>query len=157
VPPIPLLATLAVVPARFAPHAGWHAGHERPHACVGVTASRCVTAASWASTIRWRDCGWCLPHETIAALPPDGIALQISTTRERPLVARTTTGWPPRIAPRDVVAGFEGVPARYGVFQRFARFRGVEVYVWGWFGRAQPTRAQLSAANTELARLSTPR
>jgi hypothetical protein len=130
------LVGLSLLPALFAPRPGWHVGHGRVHACPGVSASQCVQATSWASTIRWRGCRECLPHETIAALPPDGIALQVTMVRERPLVARRTLRWPPLIRARDVTAGFEGVPRRYGVYQLF--------------GRARPTARQLAAANAEL-------
>jgi len=151
------IRSLIVVPALFLPHAGWHAGQEPAHGCPGVTANRCVLAASWAATIPWRGCGWCIPHGTIAALPPDGVALQVAISEERPPAARGVMTWPPRMLARDVVAGFEGVSWRYGVYQRFARVGSVEVYVWAWFGRARPTSAQLAAANAELARLSRPR
>jgi hypothetical protein len=145
-----LLAVLSLLPALFVPRPGWHVGHGAVHACQGVSASRCVQATSWAATIRWRGCGECLPHETIAALPPDGIALQVTVARERPLVARHALRWPPRIRAREVTAGFEGVPHRYGVYQLFARFNHVEAYVWAFFGRARPTARQLAAANAEL-------
>jgi hypothetical protein len=146
----PFLVLLSLLPAPFAPHQGWHVGHGRVHACPGVSKSQCVQATSWASTIRWHGCRECLPHETIAALPPGGIALQVTVARERPLVARRTLRWPPLIRARDVTAGFEGVPHRYGVYQLFARFGHVEAYVWAFFGRARPTTRQLAAANAEL-------
>jgi hypothetical protein len=153
----PGIAGLLVVPALFAPHAGWHTGHARPQACTGSPATRCVYAPSWAATIPWRGCGWCIPHQMVAALPPDGVVLQISISKERPMTARVALPWPPRIRARDVVAGFEGVSPRYGVSQQLARYGQVERYVWGWFGRARPTTAQLARANAELARLSRPR
>jgi hypothetical protein len=146
----PALAVLALLPALFAPGPGWHVGHGSAHACPGVSASRCVQATSWAATIRWRGCGECLPHGTIAALPLDGIALQVTVARERPLVARRTLRWPPLIRARDVTAGFEGVQRRYGVYQLFARVGHVEAYIWAFFGRARPTAKQLAAANAEL-------
>ena len=144
------LTVLSLLPALFAPRPGWHVGHGSVHACRGVSASRCVYASSWAATIRWRGCGECLPHQTIAALPPDAIALQVTVAVERPLVARRAPRWPPPIRARDVRPGFEGVPRRYGVYQRFARFGHVEAYVWAFFGRGRPTAGQLAAANAEL-------
>jgi hypothetical protein len=119
------------------------------HAQVSRLASRCVQTASWAATIPWRGCGACLPHQMIAALPRDGIMLQVTVAVERPLVARRAL-WPPTIRARDVGAGFEGVARRYGVYQLFARFGQVEAYVWAFFGRSRPTAAQLAAANREL-------
>jgi hypothetical protein len=145
-----LFATLALLPILFGPRPGWHTGHEAVRACPGVAASRCVQTTSWAATIRWRDCGGCLPHKTIAALPAGGVALQMTVAAERPLVARRALAWPPIIRGRDVKAGFEGVPRRYGVYQLFARYGGVEAYVWAVFGRARPTAAQLARANGEL-------
>jgi hypothetical protein len=143
------LAALSLLPALFAPLAGWHTGHGRVHACPGVSASRCVQAASWAATIPWQGCGECLPHQMIAALPRDGIILQVTVAVERPLVARRAL-CPPPIRARDVGAGFDGVSRRYGVYQLFARFGQVEGYVWAFFGRSRPTAAQLAAANGEL-------
>jgi hypothetical protein len=144
-------ASLALLPALFAAHGGWHTGHDRVHACPGVSASRCVSVESWAATVPWRDCGGCLPHRTIASLPPNGIALQVFVAVEHPLVAKRRIAWPPTIRARDVVAGGEGIASRYGVFQLFARAGAREVYVWAFFGRAHPTRAQLARANAELA------
>lgn len=144
------LAALALLPPLFAAHPGWHIGHARVHACPGVAVSSCVQATAWAATTRRRDCGECLPHRTIAALPPDGIALQVTVSVEHPLVARRAPAWPPTIRARDITAGFEGVPRRYGVYQLFARFGRLEAYVWAFFGRARPTAAQLAAGNAEL-------
>jgi hypothetical protein len=144
------LAALLLLPALFAPHAGWHTGHGRVHACPGVSARRCVQAASWAAAIPWRGCGGCLPHQMIDALPRDGIILQVEVAVERPLVARRALSWPPAVRARDVTGGFEGVSDRYGVYQLFARFGRVEAYVWAFFGRTHPTSAQLAAANAAL-------
>ena len=145
-----LAAVLALLPVGFAPHAGWHAGHGREHACVGVSASRCVQVSTWTATVPWRGCGECLPHETIASLPPDGIALQVTAAIEHPPVAARASSWPPTIRAGDVTAGLEGISARYGVYQRLARFGKTEAYVWAFFGRAHPTRAQLAEANAAL-------
>jgi hypothetical protein len=145
-----LLAVLGLMPALFAPHAGWQSGHGRVHACPGVAPTRCLQAGGWAATVPWRGCGECIPHETIEALPRDGIILQVNVAVEHPMVARRAGSWPPTIRARDVVAGFEGVSARYGVYQLSAHFGVVEAYVWAFFGRAQPTLTQLAAANAEL-------
>ena len=143
------LATLALLPALFAPHPGWHVGNQTARACPGVSASRCAQAASWAATIHWRGCGFCIPHQTLAALPPDGTILEIQVASERPPVAAAGI-WPPTIRSRDV-GGLEGVPRRNGVYQRFARYGRLEAYVFAFFGRAHPTASQLAAANAELA------
>jgi hypothetical protein len=142
-------AALALAPARFPPRAAWRTGHTGVHACPGVTPTRCVQATTWAATVRWRDCAECLPHATVAALPRDGIALQVGVAVEHP--SRLAGGqWPPRIRLRDVGAGFEGLPGRIGVYQHTARVRGVEVSVMVFFGRDRPSARQRAAAEAEL-------
>lgn len=145
-----LLALLLVVtPPHFGAAPGWHVGSRPAHACPGVSASRCVQASGWASTVRYRDCADCLPHHTLAHLPPDGIVVQLTQAEERPDRAPAGT-WPPRVRARRVVAGFEGVSNRYGLFQAFLRTGHLERYLFVWFGRAHPTRRQLARANAEL-------
>ena len=89
-------------------------------------------------------------HRTIASLPPQGIALQVTAAIEHPPVAPRASSWPPAIRAGDVTAGLEGISARSGVYQRLARFGEAEAYVWAFFGRAHPTRARLAEANAEL-------
>ena len=108
-----------LVAAVFAAAGGWHVGAGHVQACPGVPASRCVQAASWAATVRWRDCANCLPHKTIASLPPDGVGLQVSLSGERLGGKKPFLAWPPHIRMQDL-SGIEGVSNRYGVFQRFA-------------------------------------
>lgn len=147
---MPLIrAVLALLPAVFAPHAGWHVGHGPVHACPGVSPARCVQAGGWAATIPWRGCGECIPHDAIDALPPSGVVLQVDAAVEHPFVARRAPACPPTIHAHDI-GSLEGVPSRYGVYQLFARFGHVEANVWAFFGRAHPTQAQLAAANAEL-------
>ena len=146
-----LLALLLVVsPPHFRAAPGWHVGSRPAHTCPGVPASRCVQASGWASTVRYRDCGTCIPpHHTLAHLKPGGIVIQLSYGRERP--SRAPVGsWPPRIRARDVTKGFEGEPNRYGVFQTFVRTGTLERYLFVWFGRPHPTPHQLARANAEL-------
>ena len=107
--------------------------------------------ASRAATVPWRDCDECLPSRTIDSLPPDGVALQILLSREDPGVAKASLTWPPQIHRKDL-SGIEGVSNHYGVYQRFAHVgNGEYAYVWAFFGRANPTDAQLAKANAELA------
>lgn len=54
---------------------------------------------------------------TLAQLPLRGIVIQVSNTQGHFGYEK----WPPLIRARDVTAGFEGVPDRYGVFQRLVR------------------------------------
>ena len=146
-----LLALLLVVsPPYFHAAPGWHVGSKPAHSCPGVPRSRCVQAEGWASTVRYRDCGDCVPpHRTLAELPPDGIVIQELNGRERPAKIGTRP-WPPRIRARDVVGPFEGEPPRYGVFQYTARTGTTERSLFVWFGRRHPTRRQLARANAEL-------
>jgi len=137
--------------AVFAALAGWHVGAGQVHACPGVPASRCTTVAAFASTAPLRDCAECVPHRTISTLPPNGIVLQVLLSREQPAPAKPSLAWPPHITPASLT-GIEGVSNRYGVYQLFARVGdGEEAYVWAFFGRAHPTRAQIDEANAELA------
>jgi hypothetical protein len=109
-----------------------------------------VQAEGWAATVRYRDCGDCVPpHRTLAHLPQGGIVIQLLVGRERP--AKGPVGsWPPRIRARDVTGPFEGEPDRYGVFQKFVRTGTLERSLFVWFGRKHPTRRQLGRANAEL-------
>ena len=147
-----LLALLLVVaPPHFAGSSGWHVGSSPERACPGVSASRCVDAWGWASTVPYRDCRDCVPpHRALAHLPPGGILIQLSNSRERP--ARAPVGrWPVRIRRKNLIAGGgEGIPRQIGYAQWFLRSGGIERYLWVWFGRAHPTRRQLARANAEL-------
>lgn len=88
------------LPRGLRPHTGWHTGSTAAQACPGMSATRCVQAASWASTIRRRDCAACIPRRTLVALPPDGIILQVLVSAERPLTGRSFGEWPPTIQRR---------------------------------------------------------
>lgn len=146
-----------LVPASLPPQPGWHSGHTAVHACPGVTASRCVQATTWAATIRWRDCAECLPHRTVAALPPGGVALQVTVSLEHPRPGWIRPlAWPPRLTGRDVHAPFEGLPARIGVYQHEALVHGVEVGTIVFFGRPRPTARQAARAAAILRALKLP-
>ena len=146
-----------LVPASLPPQPGWHSGHTSVRACPGVAASRCVQATTWAATIRWRDCGECLPHRTVAALPPGGIALQVTVAVEHPVPGWVRLErWPPRVRSGEIVAPFEGLPARVGVYQHVALVHGIEVSAIVFFGRPHPTAKQAARARALLARLKLP-
>lgn len=147
-----LLAVLLVVsPPHFRAAPGWHVGSRPAHRCVGVSVDRCVQASGWASTVRYRDCGNCVPPQrTLSYLPLSGIVIQLSNARERPIY-KMPRGWPPRLRASQVTGPFEGEPARYGVIQLARRDRsGVEQSLFVWFGRPHPTPHQLARANAEL-------
>src|SRR5438309_472224 len=97
-----LLALLLVVsPPHFRAAPGWHVGSQSARACPGVSSTQCAWAAGWASTVRYRDCPNCVaPHRTLAALPPDGIIIQLTSAHERPARMRARP-WPPRIRLAD--------------------------------------------------------
>lgn len=144
-------ANTTLVPARFAPAAGWQVRIGRPHACVGVSLSRCSQVTTVASTTRVRDCLECLPHRTVAAMRAQDIAIKLTVAIERPLRTKRTFAWPPRIV-RRAVAGLEGLPARIGVYQGATLVGRREVSVFIAFGRPVPTDRQLRRVNAELRR-----
>jgi hypothetical protein len=151
------VAAAALAPARFAARPGWHTGAARAHACPGVTPARCRSASSWAATVQWRDCGECLPHRTLARIPADGVAIQVSLATERPFPAwLRRRPWPPRVDSSLVVAPFEGLPGRIGVYQWHGLVRSFEAQVMIFFGRSRPTPHQLSAAEAELRAATIP-
>jgi hypothetical protein len=93
------------------------------------------------------------PSRTLAALPPDGIVIQLTNYRDNLPARRPSTGpWPPRIRARDVGAGFEGEPETQGSFQYLVRTGTTSRYLFVWFGRAHPTARQVARANAELRR-----
>src|SRR6266852_3987469 len=92
-------------PVRFPSRPGWHIGVGKVHACPGVPRTRCAQVWSFAATDPWRDCIGCQPHRLLAILPPDGIAIQVSLSVERPPVAKRVLAWPPRVDATDLGAG----------------------------------------------------
>jgi hypothetical protein len=143
-------ATAALTPIQFTAKPGWFVGTGSVHACPGVSATKCTRVTSWASTVRWRDCVDCLPHNTVGALPAGGVAIQVSLIRENPLTAKERLTWPPQVRAADLVSPFEGLPSRIAVYKRFARSGSNEVYVLVLFGRSRPDARQLALANAEL-------
>ena len=153
------VALLTVAPPHFRSAPGWHVGSTRAQACVGVSRSRCVQAEARASTVRYRDCANCSPpHKTLATLPPSGIVVQLTNSRERPPYGPRGSWPPPRLRASQVHGGFEGEPPseHIGVIQLMVRSRdGVEHFLFVWFGRTHPTARQLARANAELRTVRT--
>jgi hypothetical protein len=141
---------LTLAPARFRDRPGWHTGANVVHACVGGSPERCRQATSWASTVPWRDCIECLPHRTVARLPADGIAMQVTVAIEHPLRLEGVVAWPPRIRAGGIAGSFEGLPRNVGVFQRSGRRGPYEISIMVFFGRSRPTERQRAAAEAEL-------
>jgi hypothetical protein len=134
-----LLAVLLVVaPPHFRAAPGWHVG--------------AGTSWGWASTVPNRDCRDCVPpHRTLDHLPPGGILIQLGNYRAEHPPQASPGDWPPRIRRKDLIAGGgEGIPRRISFGEWFIRRRGIEHYLWVWFGRAHPSRRQLARANAEL-------
>jgi len=80
------------------------------------------------------------------------IAIQLLVAIERPPRAKRSFAWPPRVTRRNVVAPFEGLPVRIGVYQGATLVGRREVSVFIVFGRAVATNRQLQRANAELRR-----
>lgn len=133
-----LALLLALAPPYFQAAPGWHVGADG--------------SWGWASSVRYRDCRDCVPpHRTLAHLPPGGILIQLGNFRAEHPPQASPGQWPPRIRQQDVIGGGgEGIPRHVGYAQWFRRSRGIEHYLWVWFGRAHPTRRQLARANAEL-------
>ena len=137
--PLVLAAALALAPAHFPARPGWHVGAARIDA---------RSVVSWAATVRWRDCAGCLPHRTLERLPRGGIAVQLFLSDTKGPRWVKPMRWPPRLRP---ITSLEGLPRRVGVVQRLGRLRGLEAYLFVFFGRPQPTARQLARARVELA------
>jgi hypothetical protein len=146
------MRTAMVEPVHFVRAGGWQVGEGTAHACVGVPATRCSQATSIASTTRFRDCLECLPHHTVVAMRARDIAIQLMVAIELPIRMKRAFAWPPRVTRRTVVAPFEGLPGRIGVYQGATLVGRREVSVFIVFGRAVPTDRQLKQANAELRR-----
>jgi len=133
-----LALLLVVAPPHFQAGHSWHVGAQG--------------SWGWASTVRYRDCRDCIPpHRTLARLRPDGIVIQLGNFWAEHPPQASPGEWPPQIRRKDVIrGGSEGIPGQVGYAQWFTRSRGIEHYLWVWFGRSHPTRRQLARANAEL-------
>lgn len=141
----------ALRPAKLSSGSGWHVGNGPIKACPGQVRSQCSQVTSYAATTSWRDCANCVPpHKTLAALPADGIAIQLQLARDSRSPPETTMPWPPKIKPREVIGPFEGAPKRIGLAARSGRLAGFRGSLWVYFGRRHPTASQLARANAEL-------
>lgn len=136
-----LALVLAVAPPHFQARHGWHVGAHR--------------AWGYASTVRNRDCPCVPPHRTLAHLPPSGILIQVGNYRAEHPPQASAGEWPPRIRRKGLIAGGgEGIPRQVSFGEWFIRRKGIEHYLWVWFGRIHPTPRQLARANAELRTVS---
>jgi hypothetical protein len=143
-----------VEPATFAPTSGWYTGSSGP---AKVEPDGEYTS-SWAATVQYRDLlNQFPPHQTLAALPPDGIAIVAWLTRTPGRRSELPPDQPPFELAHAHQGPFEGVPSDRETYQIAAHVPGrFDVTIWIFFGRAHPTREQLDAAQAELERLHLP-
>ena len=80
------------------------------------------------------------------------IAVKVGVAVEHPIRTKRAFAWPPRVTRRTVIAGFEGLPGRIGVYQGATLVGRREVSVFIVFGRPVPTGKQLKRVNAELRR-----
>ena len=144
----------SVEPATFEAAAGWHTGStgaadDQPQGGQTLT---------WASTIPYRDDGFQFPpHETLSALPADGMVIIAMLTRDANS-ARGPDRAPPFALGDFTSGGFEGVPSDRDTRVLQAHVRGgYDVALWAFFGRTRATQEQLADAQAEIDRLRLPR
>jgi hypothetical protein len=140
-----------VEPATFAPADGWLRGSSGA-AKIQPDGEQ---TTSWASTVPYRDSSDQFPpHETLAALPPDGVLvvawLQQFGAEHAPLEE------PPFRLAEFTNGSFEGVPQQNATRMLHAGARNYGVTLWVFFGREHPTDEQLERAQAELDRLNLP-
>ena len=143
-----------VEPASFEPASGWHTGSAGP---VEIEPGGEQTQ-SWTSTVPYRDePDQFPPHETLAVLPPDGIAIVAWVSRHPWERSELPAGEPPFQLGDARQGPFEGIPPDRGPYQLTANMRGrFDVVLWIFFGRTHPTDDQAERAQAELARLQLP-
>jgi hypothetical protein len=143
-----------VEPATFAPASGWSTGTS------GLTdvEPEGEQTTTWASTVAYRDApDQFPPHETLAALPPDGIAIVAWLSRAPGRRSELPAGAPPFRLDEAQTSSFEGVPDDRATYRILARAPDrFDVTLWVFFGRANPDSAQLARAQAELDRLRLP-
>jgi hypothetical protein len=158
-----ILATLRVEPgdfypgqvdaATFAAAPGWHTGTSGP---AEVEPGGTQTT-SWASTVPYGDGPYDFPpHETLAALSPDDIAIVAWLSRGRGSCSELAPGRPPFDLADAQEGSFEGVPPERATYRIAAHLSGFDVTLWIFFGRAEPSDEQLDRAQAELEHLRLP-
>jgi len=143
-----------VEPASFAPAAGWHTGSSGP---VAIEPEGEQTS-SWASTVLYRDNPNNFPpHDTLDALPPDGIAIVAWVSRHPGERSELPDRQPPFDLGDARQGSFEGIPPERGPYQIEAHVPGrFDVVIWIFFGREHPGDGQAERAQAELHRLQLP-
>jgi len=143
-----------VEPATFEAASGWDTGSTGPVEIEPVGEQ----TMSWASTVPYRDeLDQFPPHETLAALPPDGIAIVAWVSRHPGERSELPAREPPFDLGDARQGAFEGVPPDRPPYQLTANVRGrFDVVLWIFFGREHPTDEQAARAEASLARLQLP-
>lgn len=140
-----------VEPATFAPADGWHTGSSG----AAEIQPDGEQATSWASTIPYRDSGDQFPpHETLAALPPDGVLLVVWLQQFG--IEHAPPAGPPFRLQNFTDGSFEGMPQQNATLTLHAGTRAYDATLWAFFGREHPTHDQLADAQAELDRLELP-
>ena len=144
-----------VQPARLPARRGWHVGTSGASP-IGPSGAQ---TESWASTVPYRDPRNQLPPtRTLARLPRQGVLVWIGVSVDSRLAGPPPRGWNSlRIARRKIGSGFEGVPARYGLYRAFIPRPRYTLDVWVFFGTAHPTRRIVARAQAELDGVRLPR
>ena len=143
-----------VEPATFAAAAGWYTGTSGP-AKIEPDGGQ---TDSWASTVPYRDPPKQFPPRgTLAALPPDGIAIIAWVSRHPGNRSELPARQPPFQLAHAEQGPFEGVSPDFATYQIAANVPGrFDVILWVFFSRAHPTAEQLNRAKAELVRLQLP-
>jgi hypothetical protein len=141
-----------VDPPRFTARPGWHVGNSGPEE---VDADGEYTTA-WAATVPYTD-EWneFPPHGTLDRLPPDGILIRLTLSRSNRYGSPEEALAAPYRLDTFENLGFEG--AHHALFRRFGRAgldMQLELYVF--FGRPEPTPVTRAQAETMLAGLELP-
>jgi hypothetical protein len=143
-----------VDPATFASAPGWYTGTSGP-ADIEPEGEQ---TTSWAATVPYRDPpDQFPPHETLAALPPDGIAIVVWLSRSPGSGGELPVEEPPFQLADAERGSFAGVPADRATYRIGASMRGgADVTIWIFFGRPDPSDKQLDRAQAELDSLRLP-
>ena len=143
-----------VQPATFAASTDWYTGRSGP-AQIEPDGEQTTSSAS---TVPYRDPpNQFPPHATLAALPPDGIAIVAWLSRNAGSRSELPDRKPPFKIAQAHNGSFEGVPSDRATYQLLAHVPGrFDVTLWIFFGRPHPADEQIDRAQAELDRLRLP-
>src|SRR6266508_4491211 len=138
----------------FAASTDWYTGTSGP-AQIEPDGEQTTSSAS---TVPYRDPpNQFPPHATLAALPPDGIAIVAWLSRNAGSRSELPDRKPPFKIAQAQNGSFEGVPSDRATYQLLAHVPGrFDVTLWIFFGRPHPADEQIDRAQAELDRLRLP-